>query len=140
MTNNFKFFTNLKKISNWCLRGVACIGLYSLSTWSMEVREVRILAIEGEGVRAIIPLTVLDKIEEQLGGKVQFSEYFDIITGTASGAHLIAEGLNAKISAEDLLGQYRNGVTLATSTTASVDTANVAKDPTCIAIKQMQEK
>lgn len=85
MINNVTSFTNLKKILSGALCSIAVSSLSFTSVGAMEDKEVRILAIEGEGVRAIIPLTVLDNMEEQLNSGLHFADYFDVIEGTTSG-------------------------------------------------------
>jgi hypothetical protein len=55
----------------------------------------RILALDGGGVRGIIELTILDAIEERLGGKIPIQRFFDLIGGTSAGGH-IAIGLGIK--------------------------------------------
>ena len=90
--------------------------LFSLPSWSMddppstaskisdEKKVVRILTIDGGGVRGIIPITILESMEEKLqmnlGKKVSLAEYFDIMAGTSTGG-IIVLGLNARKSAEN---------------------------------------
>lgn len=72
---------------------------------------VRILSIDGGGIRGIIPLKVLEYIEGQTGKQIH--ELFDVIGGTSTGG-IIALGLNSKIlgidnkiyKAEELLNFY----------------------------------
>lgn len=75
----------------------------------MENRK-RVLSIDGGGIRGIIPLTVLAKLEEQTGKRI--SELFDFVTGTSTGG-VIALALSApnesgkpKYSAAELLQLY----------------------------------
>src|SRR4051812_31568450 len=69
-----------------------------------------VLAIDGGGIRGIIPARVLQEIEERLGRPV--SELFDLVAGTSTGGILAlglakpAPGGGADYSAADLLGLY----------------------------------
>lgn len=74
------------------------------------MNNVRILSIDGGGIRGIIPLKVLEYIEGQT--KKQIHELFDVIGGTSTGG-IIALGLNSKspetqqiYKAKDLLDFY----------------------------------
>ncbi|KAI1422633.1 hypothetical protein F5Y12DRAFT_799440 [Xylaria sp. FL1777] len=53
---------------------------------------VRILTLDGGGVRGIVELTILQKIEEALDNKVPIQAFFDLIIGTSTGG-IIALGL-----------------------------------------------
>jgi hypothetical protein len=53
---------------------------------------IRVLSIDGGGVRGMIPAVILEKLEHDLGKPV--SEIFDLITGTSTGG-VIALGLTA---------------------------------------------
>ena len=55
--------------------------------------KIRILSLDGGGIRGIIPATVLSYIEDKLKEKsrnpdASIAEYFDFITGTSSGGIL----------------------------------------------------
>ena len=75
---------------------------------------VRILTIDGGGIRGIIPGTVLHEIEQITGKRI--AELFDIIAGTSTGG-ILALGLTIpgangkpKYTAEEILGIYgKNG-------------------------------
>lgn len=58
----------------------------------MSSKKVRILSIDGGGIRGIMPGVVLTYIEEQLmakeGGHVRLSDYFDLLVGTSTGGIL----------------------------------------------------
>jgi len=54
--------------------------------------KVRILSIDGGGLRGIVPLLILKEIEKQNGKKIH--ELFDVIVGTSTGG-IIACGLTA---------------------------------------------
>jgi patatin-like phospholipase/acyl hydrolase len=71
----------------------------------------RILAIDGGGIRGIIPAKVLVEIERQTGKKI--AELFDLIAGTSTGG-ILAAGLctpgpdgSPKYRASELLDLYR---------------------------------
>ncbi|QIR38814.1 hypothetical protein HCG51_20320 [Tolypothrix sp. PCC 7910] len=55
---------------------------------------VRILSIDGGGIRGIIPLKVLEYIEEVTGQQIH--QLFDVVGGTSTGG-IIALGLNSKL-------------------------------------------
>ncbi len=84
-----------------------------VSRWSRRVTEsrpVRILTVDGGGIRGIIPAVVLTALQERLPRPL--AEYFDVIAGTSTGG-LIAAGLCVpgddgapRYSAEDVLGFY----------------------------------
>ena len=73
-------------------------------------RPLRILSIDGGGIRGIIPATVLAKIEEMT--KTPTSGLFDVIAGTSTGGILAlgltcpGEGGKPKHSAADLVKMY----------------------------------
>ncbi|MDX1600415.1 MAG: patatin-like phospholipase family protein [Anaerolineales bacterium] len=64
-----------------------------------------ILSIDGGGIRGIIPLACLVKLEAREGRKCR--QFFDMVAGTSTGA-VIAAGLALGISARGLLALYRN--------------------------------
>ena len=47
---------------------------------------VKILAIDGGGIRGIIPALILKEIESRLKNKKNLSECFDVMAGTSTGA------------------------------------------------------
>jgi len=71
----------------------------------------RILALDGGGLKGILTLGILEKIEDVLrhrhGGAQDFrlSHYFDLIAGTSTGA-IIAAGLAIGMSVEELRTKY----------------------------------
>ncbi len=71
--------------------------------------EIRVLSIDGGGIRGIIPATVLRYIEEQTGRPI--CDHFHLIAGTSTGG-ILATGLSQLAdgkpvaSAGDLLGLY----------------------------------
>jgi uncharacterized protein len=65
--------------------------------------ELRILSIDGGGMKGILPAVYLKRIEQQLGSPIH--EFFDMICGTSTGG-IIALGLAAGISASDISDLY----------------------------------
>ena len=71
----------------------------------------RILALDGGGIRGIVTLGYLKRIEDILrarhGGSADFrlSDYFDLIAGTSTGA-IIAAALSLGMSVDDLTDIY----------------------------------
>jgi uncharacterized protein len=71
----------------------------------------RILALDGGGIRGIVTLQILRRIEsllkERFGdGDLRLCDYFDLIGGTSTGA-IIAAGLATGYSVEKLDELYR---------------------------------
>lgn len=68
-----------------------------------EHKVVRILSIDGGGIRGLIPAQILQHLEDQLlisfAQKIHIAEYFDIIAGTSTGG-IIALGLTDKKNGE----------------------------------------
>ncbi|KAI9691461.1 MAG: hypothetical protein M1822_007532 [Bathelium mastoideum] len=56
---------------------------------------VRILTLDGGGMRGILELEVLRAIELTLGGKIPIQAFFDLIVGTSTGG-IVALGLGVK--------------------------------------------
>jgi predicted acylesterase/phospholipase RssA len=71
----------------------------------------RILALDGGGIRGIVTLGYLQRIEDRLrarhGGSPDFrlAHYFDLVAGTSTGA-IIAGGLAVGMSVEELTSIY----------------------------------
>lgn len=55
---------------------------------------VRILTLDGGGIRGIVELTILQRIETQLGAGLHIQAFFDLIVGTSAGG-IVALGLGA---------------------------------------------
>jgi len=85
------------------------------------MKKVRILSIDGGGIRGIIPATIINYIEKQLQLKThnpfaRISDFFDLIAGTSTGGILTCIYLapkdedkyikSAKFSAEEALDFY----------------------------------
>lgn len=73
----------------------------------------RILALDGGGVRGILTLAILERMEALLRersstpGSFRLCDYFDLIGGTSTGS-IIASGLALGLSARELLELYRS--------------------------------
>lgn len=50
---------------------------------------IKILAIDGGGIRGIIPIKILMEIERRLGGDHSITEYFDVMSGTSAGGIIV---------------------------------------------------
>ena len=75
--------------------------------------KIRVLSIDGGGIRGIIPACVLAHIEKILreiskDDQVQISDYFDLVAGTSTGGILTALLLypDQKYSATDMINLY----------------------------------
>lgn len=73
----------------------------------------KILAVDGGGIRGVLSLEILKKIEQDLASKTgagknfRLSDYFDFIGGTSTGA-IIAAGLSLGWTCDKLLGFYKD--------------------------------
>jgi hypothetical protein len=68
-------------------------------------RPHRLLALDGGGIRGLITLGMLEKLESQVGKPL--GDWFDYIAGTSTGA-IIAAGLARRMSVADLIQFYRD--------------------------------
>jgi uncharacterized protein len=74
-------------------------------------KQKRLLALDGGGIRGVISLHILKRIEDQLrpisglGDKFRLRDFFDYIGGTSTGA-IIAAGLALGRSAQELIDFY----------------------------------
>ena len=77
-----------------------------------EDQKHRILALDGGGIRGILTLEVLARMEEMLaeatrgGPNFRLCHFFDYVGGTSTGA-IIAAGLARRMSAKELLDFYQ---------------------------------
>jgi patatin-like phospholipase/acyl hydrolase len=74
-----------------------------------ETRPRRLLALDGGGIRGILTLEILHRIEQlvaQATGKTRLCDFFDFIGGTSTGA-IIAAGLARGMSVAELLSFYQ---------------------------------
>lgn len=75
----------------------------------MAEKTFKVLALDGGGIRGIIPATVLTAIEERTGKRI--AELFDLIVGTSTGGILtfgltVGTGGRPRYHAQDLLDIY----------------------------------
>ena len=70
-------------------------------------RPRRMLALDGGGIRGILTLGILQKIEKLVADKTgqKLCDYFDYIAGTSTGA-IIAAGLSRGMTTTDLFSFY----------------------------------
>ena len=68
-------------------------------------RRLRILSIDGGGIRGIFPSALLAGLERDFTGGHPIADYFDIVTGTSTGG-IIGLGLGAGLSAAALRDLY----------------------------------
>lgn len=64
-----------------------------METQKNQQRKIRILSIDGGGIRGIIPAVILAELEKILqeesdNKNVHLSDYFDLIAGTSTGGIL----------------------------------------------------
>lgn len=79
-------------------------------SWPLD--GLRILSIDGGGIRGILPAKVLALCEEEFTSGRPAGEFFDYIAGTSTGG-IIALGLSIGMSAKDVLRLYvDNGATI----------------------------
>lgn len=68
------------------------------STWKLYTKPkaagVRILTLDGGGIRGIVELEILRQIEQSLGVQIPVQAFFDLVVGTSTGG-VIALGLGA---------------------------------------------
>jgi hypothetical protein len=75
-----------------------------------ETRPRRMLALDGGGIRGLLTLGILEKIERLVAektGKKTLCEYFDYVAGTSTGA-IIAAGLARGKTVAQLIDFYRS--------------------------------
>jgi patatin-like phospholipase/acyl hydrolase len=77
------------------------------------ISKIRVLSIDGGGIRGIIPACILEHVEKLLqeisrDEKTQISDYFDLVAGTSTGGILTALLLypDKKYSATDMVNLY----------------------------------
>lgn len=93
------------------------------------MKKIRILSVDGGGIRGVIPGTILAQLEKilqkQSNSDRKIGDYFDMIAGTSTGGILSCiylmpgENGKAKYSAQDAVDLYlKNGHTIFDRTTA----------------------
>ncbi|UKZ82727.1 hypothetical protein TrVFT333_010523 [Trichoderma virens FT-333] len=72
-----------------------------------EEAGVRVLCLDGGGVRGIVELVILQEIEKALGGHIPIQNFFDLIVGTSAGG-IIALCLGVKhLRINDCLSRFK---------------------------------
>ena len=77
----------------------------------MARKKFRILSIDGGGLRGMVPLMVLEKIEEQTGKRIH--ELFDMVVGTSTGGIIVCgvlaseDGKTPRLTLSQLMSLYR---------------------------------
>jgi hypothetical protein len=81
-----------------------------LPAWLVRPGPRRILALDGGGVRGIVSLAFLERIEqllrERIGPQAVLADYFDLVGGTSTGS-LIAAGLSLGQTVSELIETYK---------------------------------
>ncbi len=67
-------------------------------------KKFRILALDGGGLRGVYTAHILKRIQDDEG--INFSEYFDLITGTSTGA-ILAAALATNQNIDDVIDLYK---------------------------------
>jgi hypothetical protein len=73
------------------------------SVHSLRKDSIRILSIDGGGIRGILPLMFLVALEERTGKRAY--ELFDVLAGTSTGG-MVALALSIGVPAQDVLNLY----------------------------------
>lgn len=73
-------------------------------SWPAD-RDFRILSIDGGGIRGILPLAALARLERDWLQGQSIANYFDLIAGTSTGG-IIALGLARGLTAQQILDVY----------------------------------
>src|SRR6516164_11821987 len=86
-------------------------GQHELDGEDRAGRPQKLLAIDGGGIRGVLALEVLQKIEDLLksrSGRADFrlADYFDYIAGTSTGG-IISAGLSSGMSVREILDFYQ---------------------------------
>ncbi|MEM9856512.1 MAG: patatin-like phospholipase family protein [Bacteroidota bacterium] len=76
-----------------------------------KTKESKILSLDGGGLRGILTLGILKKLESEirtsLGSEIRLCDYFDVIGGTSTGS-IIASGLAIGKSVDEMIHLYRS--------------------------------
>jgi hypothetical protein len=102
----------------------------------------KLLAIDGGGVRGVLALEVLQRIEDLLkakSGRVDFrlADYFDYIAGTSTGG-IIAAGLSIGMSVGEILAFYQEAGDRARSSTPTPTTVMLGRAAVRFAIAKAE--
>lgn len=114
-TLNSKSYINAETRSAYSKLGL----LYGKKEVEAESKKIRVLSIDGGGIKGIIPATILVYLEQKLqefsnNKEARIADYFDLIAGTSTGgiltcAYLIPDANNPsrpKLTAEQALSLY----------------------------------
>src|ERR1700756_5573416 len=76
-----------------------------------RVGQKKLLAIDGGGIRGVLALETLQRVEDLLKAKsgnadFRLADYFDYIAGTSTGG-IIAAGLSIGMSVQEILEFYQ---------------------------------
>ena len=78
----------------------------------MARKKFRILSIDGGGLRGMVPLMVLQKIEKETGKRIH--ELFDMVVGTSTGGIIVCgvlgseDGKTPRLTLDQLMNLYRS--------------------------------
>lgn len=79
----------------------ACLFCPTQSNLKVQLKPatagVRILSIDGGGIRGIVPLEFLRKLQNSIGGKARIQDHFDVAFGTSAGTATAPLALTALI-------------------------------------------
>ncbi|KAM0713999.1 hypothetical protein Q7P37_010963 [Cladosporium fusiforme] len=81
------------------------------SPWKVYLKPascgVRVLALDGGGVRGIVELEILRQLEKELGDLISIQKFFDLVVGTSTGG-VVALGLTANNwTVQECIGKFK---------------------------------
>lgn len=82
-----------------------CVAFSCVLAASQDVNPKALLSIDGGGIRGLIPLRVIEKVESVLGSPI--TDYVKIFSGTSTGG-IIALGYASGLKTSDLINIYEN--------------------------------
>ncbi len=87
---NFKIEKSVLNIFLFvCISFNASAAFFSAPSSNPNKKVIKILAIDGGGVRGIIPAKILENLESRLKKKKHLSECFDVMAGTSTGGLIV---------------------------------------------------
>lgn len=107
-----------------------------------EAKKVRILSLDGGGIRGVIPATIIKYIEEQLILKTKnkdarIADYFDMIVGTSTGGMLTCFYLKPNPDKSGPSTQYRAEQALDLYVNQGIDIFNNSKHFSWLGMRQL---